>query len=167
MQRIIPATMLNAWERATQDPDPMVALKTTKPLWQHLAQWQSTLVAEAVNRGTTWDEIGLALGTTRQAAWARFRKVIERTNGESMPMQEEISKASKQAVEDIKSMQENLKKLDTKWREEWKRLQDQVNALQNQLRMLDKQMTGDRKAWQQELRQRAKTVQNQFRSVGR
>jgi len=98
-RRAVPAMMLDAWERATKGPDPIAALRATKALWQHLAQWQSVLVSEAVNATATWDEIGLALGTTRQAAWARFRKWVERASGGTRPMQEEISKAGGRADE--------------------------------------------------------------------
>ena len=95
--RAVPPVMLDAWERATQGPDPIAALGATKALWQHLAQWQSVLVTEAVNATATWDDIGLALGTTRQAAWARFRKGVERAEELGQCQNRSVRQASKQS----------------------------------------------------------------------
>ena len=82
-------------------------------------------------------------------------------------MPEQISKAGKQAVEEMKSVQAHLKRLDSKWREERKRLQDQIRTLQNQIRTFDKQRADDRKTLQDELRQKATTVRDQLRNLGR
>ena len=43
--------------------------KCTQGLVENLEQ---TAVATAREQGHTWDEIGLALGVSRQAAWGRF-----------------------------------------------------------------------------------------------
>ncbi|PYP42487.1 MAG: helix-turn-helix domain-containing protein [Gemmatimonadetes bacterium] len=51
----------------------MAALRASKLLRRLLARWERILVSEALDAGTTWEELGRALGVTRQAVWSRFR----------------------------------------------------------------------------------------------
>jgi hypothetical protein len=66
--------MVAAWESATTEADPLVALGATRALAGLLSTWESQLVGEAVANGTTWEVIGGTVGVSRQAAWERFHR---------------------------------------------------------------------------------------------
>jgi len=167
-KRTIPDTLRQTWESATQHRDPLIALQATQGLWRQWAQWQSVLVAETLKAGATWDDIGHALGTSRQAAWARFRNVIEGTNeGGAMQKQEQVERLSKELAENVKLIQERLRGIDTKAQEERKHLQDQVKLLREQIRVLSKQMADDRKALHNEVRQMMRSAQVQINALRR
>ena len=167
-KRTIPDTLRQTWESATQHPDPLIALQATRGFWRQWAQWQSVLVAETLKAEATWDDIGHALGTSRQAAWARFRNVIEETNeGGAMQTQEQVERLSKELTENVKVIQERLRSIDTKGQEERKHLQDQVKLLREQIRVLSKQMADERKALQNEVRQMMRSAQAQINALRR
>jgi len=70
--------MRATWERATSDPDPLVALGATRVLVGLLSTWEAKLAREAVAAGATWEKIGSSVGVSRQAAWERFHdEVVE------------------------------------------------------------------------------------------
>ena len=167
-KRTIPDTLRQTWESATQHPDPLIALQATRDFWRQWAQWQSVLVAETLKAGATWDDIGQALGTSRQAAWARFRNVIEETNeGGAMQTQEQVERLSKELTENVKVIHKRLRSIDTKGQEERKHLQDQVKLLREQIRVLSKQMADDRKALHNEVRQMMRSAQVQLNALRR
>ena len=53
-QRTVPPLMIAAWEGATSEQDPLAALGATRALVGLLSTWESRLVGEAVEAGTTW-----------------------------------------------------------------------------------------------------------------
>lgn len=162
----IPDTLRQTWESATQHPDRLIALQASRGFWRQWAKWQSVLVAENLRAGATWDDIGHALGTSRQAAWARFRSAIEETNdGGAMEAQEQVERLSKDLTENVKVIQERLRSIETKGREEKKRLQDQLSLLREQIRVLSKQMADERKALQNEVRQMMRSAQVQINAL--
>ena len=67
----------DAWERLirSSDPDPMEVLRMAGTYQRYLFEVQDKAVRAARAQGRTWEEIGEAVGTTRQAAWQRFSKV--------------------------------------------------------------------------------------------
>ena len=67
----------DAWERLirSSDPDPMEVLRLAGTYQRYLFEVQDKAVRAARAQGRTWEEIGEAVGTTRQAAWQRFSKV--------------------------------------------------------------------------------------------
>jgi hypothetical protein len=71
-ERQVPPLMAAAWESATSATDPLEALGATRALAGHLSGWESSLVAEAMEAGATWEVVGGAVGISRQAAWERF-----------------------------------------------------------------------------------------------
>jgi hypothetical protein len=167
-KRTVPDALRQTWESATQHPDPLLALQATQGLWRQWAQWQCVLVAENLRAGGTWDDIGRALGTSRQAAWARFRNVIETTNeGGAMQTQQQLERLSKELTENVKVIQERLRSMDTKGQEEKKHLQDQVKLLHEQIRVLGKQMADERKALQNDVRQMMRSTQVQINTLRR
>jgi hypothetical protein len=167
-KRPIPDTLRRTWESATQHPDPLIALQATQGLWRQWAQWQSVLAAENLRAGATWDDIGHALGTSRQAAWARFRNVIEETNeGGAMQTQEQVERLSKEFTESVKVIQERLTSIDAKGRAEGKHLQDQMKLLHEQMRVLSKKTADDRKALHNEVRQMIRSAQVQMNTLRR
>ena len=70
-----------AWERLirSSDPDPMEVLRLAGTYQRYLFEIQDKAVRAARAQGRTWEEIGEAVGTTRQAAWQRFSKVAPAT----------------------------------------------------------------------------------------
>jgi hypothetical protein len=167
-QRTIPETLRQTWESATQHRDPLIALQATQGLWRQWAHWQSVLVAETLRAGATWDDVGHALGTSRQAAWARFRNVIAETKeGGAMQTQEQAERLSKELAENAKAIQGRLRSIDAKGQEERKRLQDQVGLLREQIRLLSKQMADESKVSHKEVRQMMRSAQAQINALRR
>src|SRR5438477_11362930 len=74
--RTVPDLMRQAWEAATGNGDPLVALGATRALKAHLSTWETQLVQEAVADGATWESIGDSVGVSRQAAWDRFHHEV-------------------------------------------------------------------------------------------
>ncbi len=66
--------LADAWDRATSERDPLVALAATRELRTLLYDWEAALARAASEAGHSWDEIGKTLGVSRQAAWTRFRQ---------------------------------------------------------------------------------------------
>ncbi len=166
--RTIPDTLRETWESATQHPDGLIALQASRGFWRQWAHWQSILVAESLKGGATWDDIGRALGTTRQAAWARFRTVIEETNdGGAMQSQEQVEKLAKEFAQNAKAIHQRLRTLDAKAQAERKHLQGQVKLLHGQIRVLGKKMADERKALQNEVRQMMRSAQAEMNTLRR
>src|SRR5207248_10397927 len=74
--REVPPLLVQAWETATGDGDPLEALGATRALRAHLSTWEAQLVKEAVADGATWETIGTSVGVSRQAAWDRFHHEV-------------------------------------------------------------------------------------------
>lgn len=166
--RTIPHTLRQTWESATQHPDRLIALQASRGFWRQWAQWQSILVAESLKAGATWDDIGRALGTSRQAAWARFRTVIEETNdGGAMQTQEQVERLGKEFAENVKAIRERLRTIDAEGQKERKHLQDQVKLLREQIRALSKKMADERKAVENEVRQMMRSAQGEINTLRR
>jgi hypothetical protein len=72
----VPASLKDAWERATSSADPLAALQGARDLKDELARFEARIARHALANGETWETIGAALGTSRQAAWERLRKAI-------------------------------------------------------------------------------------------
>jgi hypothetical protein len=72
----IPAALKDAWERATSSDDPLEALRGARDLKDELGRHEAHLARAALAAGETWETIGAALGTSRQAAWERLRRAI-------------------------------------------------------------------------------------------
>jgi hypothetical protein len=53
--------------------DPLVALAAARRAREAAEALERALVAEVRRRGGTWSQIGIAYGTTKQAAQQRFR----------------------------------------------------------------------------------------------
>lgn len=147
-----PAPVRYAWKHATENPHPIEALRGTKELFGEVASWQSTLVESALRGGATWEGIGTALGTTRQAAWARFRNVAESVEGRSVPTGQEVKAMSQRVKDELGGLQSKLKDFDEKWRE-------RQGDLAQQARKLERERREERKQLQHEIR----TIQSSLR----
>jgi hypothetical protein len=141
----IPARVGEALERASTDADPLPALRATTVLYGEVAAWQSDLVRDSVGRGATWDDIGRALGTTRQAAWARFRFVTDDETDTSIPARQELKAVTQRIHDEVRALQTRLKDFDEKWR-------GRQTELSRQARELERARREERKQLQQELR---------------
>ena len=72
----VPADLKGAWERTVGAGDPLDALRGARDLKDELSRFEARLAREALASGETWETIGAALGTSRQAAWERLRRAI-------------------------------------------------------------------------------------------
>jgi hypothetical protein len=65
--------MWNKWERLRRspDPDPIEVLKVVAAFQNYFAMIEKEAIKVARAQNRTWQEIGAALGKTRQALWQR------------------------------------------------------------------------------------------------
>jgi len=61
------------WEslRSSEDPDPIEVLETVAYFQRYFKAVEREAIRAARGRSHTWEEIGSALGRTRQAVWQR------------------------------------------------------------------------------------------------
>ena len=126
------ARLLRAWERARGAGDPVASLEATRVLFGELRDWQSELVRAALARDATWEDVGGALGTTRQAAWARFRDVAEAVEDRSIPSPQEVKAMTQREHDELRTLSEKVKEFDRKWRERQAELTAQARALERE-----------------------------------
>lgn len=139
MDRQIPRELEQCWNDGTRHSNPLTALRATKEFWPLWAQWQAALAREAIANGATWDEIGQAMGTSRQAAWGRFKAAVE--GGKPMEMEKENERQLRDAIKEI---QVSGRKRDQELAANRIRLRDDLRAL-------DKQRVQERTERRQEL----------------
>ena len=72
----VPAELKGAWDRTVAADDPLDGLRGARDLKDQLSRFEAKLAREALAAGETWETIGAALGTSRQAAWERLRRAI-------------------------------------------------------------------------------------------
>ncbi len=65
-------TSLTILELALLDPEPLKALRACRSLQRTITDEIQDRVFDARAQGATWDDIGLVLGITKQAAQQRF-----------------------------------------------------------------------------------------------
>ena len=158
MARSIPSEVAERWQRVTGATTAIAAVRESRALHHTIARWQATLVQEALDEGSTWEEIGEALGTTRQAAWARFRQAIDPGGGTSaMNDQIDIRGQLRNLWQDAQSRR---KEADARWREEQGRLRNQLQESQNQLREAKRRYAAERRAARDELRRSADALRS-------
>jgi hypothetical protein len=63
----------HALDEVEATTDPLVALAAARRAREAAEALERALVAEVRRRGGTWNQIGIAYGTTKQAAQQRFR----------------------------------------------------------------------------------------------
>ena len=101
-QRQPPDLMVQAWEKAIGERDPLVALGATRALKAHLSTWEATLVQEAVADGATWGAIGESVGVSRQAAWDRFHHDVHELRQQLQSEVHELRKRYKDEARDLR-----------------------------------------------------------------
>ena len=158
VDRDVPTGLAAAWTAATADPDALDALRSSRRLYGELSGWQGRLVVEGLRAGATWEQIGAALGTTRQAAWARFRHVVEQSEGRRGPMPEQVAALRARLDDEVKALQGRLKSLDAEWRADRARLHEELRAL-------DRARAQQRKTVQRELRETASSLRDEIRAL--
>jgi len=65
-------------ENVTVLPEVLDELRTVDKQLHRLDGDRDTMIRVARRSGATWAQIGEALGTTKQAAWERFRSLDDR-----------------------------------------------------------------------------------------
>ncbi|NPU85513.1 MAG: hypothetical protein HPY65_13635 [Syntrophaceae bacterium] len=139
MDRQIPRELEQCWNDGTRHSNPLIALHATKEFWPLWAQWQAALAREAIADGATWDEIGQAMGISRQAAWGRFKAAVE--GGKPMEMEKENERQLREAIKEIKAH----------GRERDQELAANRRRLRDDLRALDRQRVQERTERQQQI----------------
>ena len=72
-----------SWEEIARGIDlPLRGLREVTALRQTLDRLERELVVAARRNGSTWQEVGGALGISRQAAHARHRPFVKRAGGD-------------------------------------------------------------------------------------
>src|SRR5215471_1854509 len=157
--RKVPARLAEAWQLLPTDP-PLDALAASHRIHRALADWQNDLVREAVASGANWEEIGTALGTSKQGAWARFRAAVGEQGGQEA-MHDRTQ--TKQRVREIRDAgQAQLRELDTEWRDEQQRLRQQVQESKNRLSEARSRHTQERRQARQKLRREIEKLRQEI-----
>jgi hypothetical protein len=157
-ERPVPDELTATWERATADPDALTALGASRTLARGVDRWQGILVAEAIRSGATWEQIGETLGTSRQAAWARFRHVLETKGGRSM--EDQTAELKRRIQDEVRSLREAMKAIDETHRKARTEALDRLHEVEREARR-ERQELRDRmkesvRSLQDELRGRRK-----------
>jgi len=140
-----------SWIRLPSDP-PLAALGASQTLHRALALWQTDLVREAVASGASWEEIGIALGTTKQGAWARFRVLHGDKGGQALMDSAGRRQAHDRARELWDAGQARLREIEGQWRDEHERLRQQVRESKERLTEARQRHARERRDARQKLR---------------
>jgi hypothetical protein len=72
-RRVAETNTWTSWEqlRKSPDPDPIEVLRAVSAFQRYFAAIEREAINVARSQDRTWDEIGAALGRTRQAVWQR------------------------------------------------------------------------------------------------
>ena len=73
-----PDRLSQALDAVLDVESPLEALRAAQVARELMPAWESHLARRALAAGETWESIGVALGTSRQAAWERLRPGIAR-----------------------------------------------------------------------------------------
>lgn len=90
------ADLAAAWAALTGADDAVETLALVGGVRDALARWEATLARDALAKGASWQTIGRALGTSRQAAWERLRPGIAAAiEADRRQLQEQRNRAAK------------------------------------------------------------------------
>ena len=88
--------LVDAWQALTNGHEALEALAKVPEFRDALSRWEAGLAREALAAGASWQTIGQALGTSRQAAWERLRPGIAAAiDADRKQLQEQRSRATK------------------------------------------------------------------------
>jgi hypothetical protein len=156
----IPSSVADVWADVSGASDALGTLGASRRLHRAIASWQGTLVQRALAEGATWEQIGASLGSTRQAAWARFRHLVEGdergadTRVEFRQRRDELRQATN----------DQLRQVENHWRQERTRLRDQLRESRRQLRDAAQRYKSDKSSARTELR---RAIQELGEALGR
>jgi len=154
----IPGSLRESLERTKSDPEPLSALGSSRQLFREISAWQTKLVAKAVGAGASWEDVGAALGTTRQAAWARFRAVSESDQVTPILSPKEVVAMKEHVNQELRSLQQKLKEFDQTWRARQAELRESA-------RDLERKRATERKLLQQEIRATTSELRDEIRRL--
>jgi hypothetical protein len=154
----VPGDLAERWQRLTGATRAVAALAESRALHHSIAGWQAALVQEALKEGSTWEDIGEALGTTRQAAWARFREQVESAGGmATMNQQVDVLDQVRNVMRDA---QTKRREVDARWREEKERLRGRLRESQDQFREAQRRFAAERRAARDEMRRQVDALRS-------
>jgi len=158
MARPVPLALAGQLNRVTEAGSALAALAECRALHRPISDWQAGLVREALGEGSTWEEVGETLGTSRQAAWARFHGLIEPEGGATDVEERSDLRAQLRGV--WEEAQNRRREADGRWREEQARLRSQVQETQRQLREARQRYSAEKRAAKEELRRSADALRS-------
>ena len=159
MTRPVPNALSDAVERASSEPA-VAAVAASRSLHQAVVQWQVDLVGEALAGGASWEDVGEALGTTRQAAWARFRHAMDEGGQPRM-----APTGSREHIIDIKNAGiARMRELEEQWKAERNRLRDEMVLTQGKLKEAQRLHVQRQREARQELRRALLSAKQQLRA---
>lgn len=92
----VPRDLAEAWAAVTEAGSSLDALAHMGTLRDAIGRWESGLARDALSEGASWQTIGEALGTSRQAAWERLRPgIAEAIEADRRQLQEQRTRAAK------------------------------------------------------------------------
>lgn len=161
--RAIPKSIVESWERLPSEA-PLVALSSSHALHRQLARWQADLVREALASDANWEDIGAALGTSKQGAWARFRTLLDE-KGESQVMGSEGRHLAQQRVRQVQQIgKARLREMDAKSRQEQLRLRQQIRQSQKELNETKQRHAREHRAAREQLRREIESARASART---
>jgi uncharacterized NAD(P)/FAD-binding protein YdhS len=86
--------------------EPLEQLRALRAVGTQLDQWQRQAIARARRRGSSWSDIGDALGVSKQAAWAAYNDDVRRAL-DAARQASGLSDAEAQALADHERSQSN------------------------------------------------------------
>ena len=88
--------LVEAWRALAAGDEALAALAKVPSFREALGRWEATLAREALAAGASWQTIGQALGTSRQAAWERLRPgIAEAIETDRRQLREQRTRAAK------------------------------------------------------------------------
>jgi serine phosphatase RsbU (regulator of sigma subunit) len=107
-----------------------------------------------------WEEIGVALGISKQGAWARLRAAVGEQGGQGT-MHDPVQ--TKQRVRELwNAGQARLSEMDTTWREEQQRLRQQVHESKDRLAEARRHHAQERREARQNLRREMEKLRKEI-----
>jgi Na+/phosphate symporter len=153
----IPKSLRDLLDATDAESHPVDELRSSRGLFKEVSEWQKRIVAEAIDSGATWEEIGDALGTTRQAAWGRFRNVINDEDRSRLDA-EEVKSLNQHVNEQVRVLRLRLDHFDEKWRERQGELKKKIRELERERREERKELQQDISSMQSSLREEIRAI---------
>src|SRR5947209_11484851 len=103
------ATIEQLARETVQIVDPQTALRALTALRRELDATEPEIVRQALHGGSSWSQIALALGITKQAAHRKYRHLFELADGDGIDQRLRVTEEARRAIQFAR---EEAKRLD-------------------------------------------------------